>query len=320
MLIGRVGSDQPRRWLVGPSGAVMGSSFGNAYHHRSPGSRNDRELVFGTGTRRPGSLAVDHLHVLGIESGHLPREADPHPESTGHDARRRGLDLDRESVHVQRAGEERCHLTPGDGIVGAVASRCGAATRRDPRRGQGVDIGGVGVALDVDEPGRRAGVEIESAGEEGCHLSAGDGIVGAVASRCGITTRRDPQHRETLHVRRPPPIGIDIGETGGGRNRVLAVEDPDQPHCHHPTLQRSAGAELPRSAVRTLQNPRRRQPFDPRPVRTRLIQIREPRIGRTRGTSTHHRDHHQQRNQNRRTPARPDHPHEDRQDGPGPSA
>ena len=105
----------------------------------------------------------------------------------------------------------------------------GSAAGCDLCCGQSVDTGRMCVALGVDKPERRGSPQVESSGEERCHLSAGYRIVGAVPGRAACATRRDSQLGEAFHIRRPPLIGVNIGETGIGPNRIGAVEDPDQP-------------------------------------------------------------------------------------------
>src|SRR5690606_11388120 len=81
---------------------------------------------------------------------------------------------------AEGADQEGGHLSAGDGLVGAVAVRGAAAG--DSGVGEGCGVGGEDVAFGVGEGGL-AGGQAEGADEEGGHLSAGDGLVGAVAVR-----------------------------------------------------------------------------------------------------------------------------------------
>ena len=132
-------------------------------------------------------------------------------------------------------GEEGGHLASGDWGVGAVSSRAGGASGRDPGRGQGVDVGGVDMAQSVGETGGRSGLQIESPGEEGGHLTSGDGIVGAVAGRARGAPLGHAQVRQALHIRSPPEGVVDVGETGRRRRRGF-VEGSDEPNGHHPAV------------------------------------------------------------------------------------
>ena len=295
----------------------MGDPFRQSHHHRSFSSRIHRQLKFGTGTHQRGSSTVDHFHVFDVEAGDRLGEGDPYLERAGHVPWRRGLEFDRQSGPGDRAGEEGCHLSPGDRGLGTVPDRVGGATRCDSGRGQGIDAGPVGAALGVGKPERGGRLETERSGEEGCHLCPSHGLVRAVTKGGGVTTGRDSQHGEAFHIGRPPLINVHIGETVSRRIGIPTVENPYQPHRHHPTHQRISRTELPRSAQRALQHTHPSQTLDTRPMRTRLIEIRQPALGSSRTGCNHHQCNQDHPGSKPRTHDSRDHPHTSRNSNPG---
>jgi hypothetical protein len=82
--------------------------------------------------------------------------------------------------------EERGHLGPGHGLVGAVAP--GRAALRDLGAHERLDRVPVDRSLDVTEPGGPGGLELEGAGQHRSHLCPGHTLVGGEGA---VTTPRD---------------------------------------------------------------------------------------------------------------------------------
>ena len=160
---------------------------------------------------------------------------------------------------VERPGEEGRHLSSGYRLVGAVPPL--AAAGGDAGGRQRVDGRGVAVAARVGEPGRRAVLEVEGAGQEGGHLSSGDGLVGAVPHWGGVAALGDSQLGQALCVGRPPDGGVQVGEPRVRRRGGL-VDGPDEPYAHHPAQERLVGAEPTLAAFGVFQDPLAGQCFD----------------------------------------------------------
>ena len=136
----------------------------------------------------------------------------------------------------------------------------------------------MGSAADVDKPRRPgSGFELERPREEGSHLSTGDGVPRTVTRRTGPATCGNTQISKAIHERCPPHGGIHICETRRTRRgRIRTIEDPHQPHRHHPPLQRFPGTEPAWRALGTLEDTVTGERLDGFEVTARLCRVRKP--------------------------------------------
>ena len=126
------------------------------------------------------------------------------------------------------------------------------------------------MSFGVGESCRRSALEVEGAGQEGCHLSSGYYCVGAVPRRGGGASLGDFQLGHAFHVGRPPDCGVQVGEPRGSRRGGL-VGGPDEPHPHHPAQERFVGADPPFAALGAFHDPLAVQGVDGRFVSPAVI-------------------------------------------------
>ena len=94
----------------------------------------------------------------------------------------------RQTDQINRPDQESGHLCSGGVSPRAVAQGLCVATGGDTGSGQGVDVGCVRAALNVGEPGRRSGRQIECTGQKRGHPRTRHRLVRAETGRFGGAT------------------------------------------------------------------------------------------------------------------------------------
>ena len=181
-------------------------------------------------------------------------------------------------IRLESTAQKRCHLSPSRISTRTVPEGLRRTPRRHTHSRQSINTRRVNTPLNIHKPTRRTLTKTETTHQERRHLGPSNSIRRTEPQRPGSATRSDTQLGETFHMRRPPLARVHIRERRRlPCHRIIAVDQPNQPHRHHPPPDRVNGAEHPRSALRPRQHTPSRQSLHRTPMRPSLINIRKPR-------------------------------------------